>query len=103
MIKSELVQKLASQSPHLYQRDLEHIVNIVLDEITGALEEGGRVKLSGFGAFIAKERTARTGRNPHEQPPKANRPENSSPGAILIFQYRNFWPRRRNVSTPLFK
>ena len=64
MIKSELVQKLASQSPHLYQRDLERIVNIVLDEIIGALKEGDRVELRGFGAFIAKARNARTGRNP---------------------------------------
>ena len=64
MIKSELVQKLAIQSPHLYQRDLERIVNLVLDEIIGALKEGDRVELRGFGAFSAKERTARTGRNP---------------------------------------
>ena len=41
MIKSGLVQKLASQSPHLYQRDLERIVKIVLDKITGALQKGG--------------------------------------------------------------
>lgn len=64
MIKSELVQKLATQSPHLYQRDLERIVNIVLSEIVGALKEGDRVELRGFGAFSTKERTARTGRNP---------------------------------------
>ena len=64
MIKSELVQKLAAQSPHLYQRDLERIVNIVLSEIVGALKEGDRVELRGFGAFSTKERTARTGRNP---------------------------------------
>ena len=41
MIKSELVQKLTTQSPHLYQRDLERVVNIVLSEIVGALKEGG--------------------------------------------------------------
>ena len=64
MIKSELVQKLAIQSPHLYQRDLERIVTVVLDEIVGALKEGHRVELRGFGTFMAKERTARMGRNP---------------------------------------
>lgn len=64
MIKSELVQKLSTQCPHLYQRDLERIVNVVLDEIIGALKEGDRVELRGFGAFSTKERTARTGRNP---------------------------------------
>lgn len=64
MIKSELVQKLAAQSPHLYQRDLERIVNLVLDEIVGALKDGDRVELRGFGTFTAKSRTARVGRNP---------------------------------------
>ena len=64
MLKSELVQKLAIQSPHLYQRDLERIVNLVLDEIICALKEGNRVELRGFGTFTAKERIARTGRNP---------------------------------------
>ena len=64
MLKSELVQKLAIQSSHLYQRDLERIVNLVLDEIIGALKEGNRVELRGFGTFTAKERIARTGRNP---------------------------------------
>jgi hypothetical protein len=33
MIKSELVQRIASQNPHLYSRDIEKIVNAVLDEM----------------------------------------------------------------------
>jgi integration host factor subunit beta len=64
MIKSELVTRLAERNPHLYQRDVEHIVNAVLDEITGALTRGDRVELRGFGAFSVKNRPARTGRNP---------------------------------------
>ena len=64
MLKSELVQNLTSKNPHLYQRDLERVVTVVLDEIVGALKEGHRVELRGFGTFMAKERTACTGRNP---------------------------------------
>ena len=64
MIKSELVQKIAEKNPHLYHRDLERIVNTVLDEVINALKNGDRVELRGFGAFSAKERNARTGRNP---------------------------------------
>lgn len=64
MLKSELVQKLATQSPHLYQRDLERIVNLLLGEIIGALKNGDRVELRGFGTFTAKSRAARVGRNP---------------------------------------
>ena len=64
MIKSELVQRISTANPHLYQRDVENIVNAILNEITGALARGDRVELRGFGAFSVKNRPARTGRNP---------------------------------------
>jgi integration host factor subunit beta len=64
MIKSELVLKIAEQNPHLYQRDVENIVNAILDTIADALARGDRVELRGFGAFSVKRRDARTGRNP---------------------------------------
>ena len=64
MIKSELVQLIAERNPHLYQRDVEHVVNAILDEIVDALSQGDRVELRGFGAFSVKNRPARTGRNP---------------------------------------
>jgi integration host factor subunit beta len=64
MIKSELVQRIAVQNPHLYQRDVENIVNTVLNEIITALARGDRVELRGFGAFSVKHRQARIGRNP---------------------------------------
>ena len=64
MIKSELVQRIAAQNPHLYQRDVENIVNAILGEIIAAMARGDRVELRGFGAFSVKHRPARTGRNP---------------------------------------
>ncbi|ACB96496.1 integration host factor subunit beta [Beijerinckia indica] len=64
MIKSELVQRIADRNPHLYLRDVEKIVNAILDEITRALSRGDRVELRGFGAFSVKRRDARLGRNP---------------------------------------
>ncbi|MEP9380252.1 integration host factor subunit beta [Aquabacter sp. CN5-332] len=64
MIKSELVQKIADANPHLYQRDVENIVNAILEQIVSALSRGDRVELRGFGAFSVKKRDARTGRNP---------------------------------------
>ncbi len=64
MIKSELVQKIAEKNPHLYHRDIERIVNAVLDAVITALKDGDRVELRGFGAFSAKSRNARMGRNP---------------------------------------
>jgi len=64
MIKSELVDQIAEKNPHLYHRDVERIVNAVLDEIVRAMSDGDRVELRGFGAFSVKSRLARTGRNP---------------------------------------
>jgi len=64
MIKSELVTRIAAQNPHLYQRDVENIVNAILNEIVAAMARGVRVELRGFGAFSVKDRPARTGRNP---------------------------------------
>lgn len=64
MTKSELILKLSEMNPHLYQRDVERIVQTIFDEITNALAHGDRVELRGFGAFSVKRRDARTGRNP---------------------------------------
>jgi integration host factor subunit beta len=64
MIRSELIQKLADENPHLYQRDVEKIVNTVFEEIIEAMARGDRVELRGFGAFSVKKRDSRVGRNP---------------------------------------
>nr|WP_221229448.1 integration host factor subunit beta [Rubricella aquisinus] len=64
VIKSELIQKIADENPHLYHRDVERIVATVFDEIIEALADGKRVELRGFGAFSVKKRDARVGRNP---------------------------------------
>ncbi len=69
MIKSELIQKIASANPHLYHRDVERIVNVIFDEIVDALARGDRVELRGFGAFTVKHRPAREGRNPRTGEP----------------------------------
>lgn len=64
MIKSELIQRIAAANPHLFQRDIERIVQVMFDEIVAALSRGDRVELRGFGAFTVKHRAPRTGRNP---------------------------------------
>ena len=64
MIRSDLIQILAEENPHLYQRDVEKIVNTIFEEIIDAMAQGDRVELRGFGAFSVKQRDARTGRNP---------------------------------------
>ena len=64
MIKSELIAKLATENPHLTQKDVERVISVILDEMIEALVGGGRVELRGFGAFSVRARPARAGRNP---------------------------------------
>jgi integration host factor subunit beta len=64
MIKSQLIRRISSQNPHLYERDIEKVVNAIFDEMVEALRRGERIELRGFGVFSAKLRGARTGRNP---------------------------------------
>ena len=35
MIKSELVQRIATANPHLYHRDVERIVNVIFESPKG--------------------------------------------------------------------
>jgi integration host factor subunit beta len=64
MTKSELVQRLRANNPHLYERDVEMIVNIIFGQIAAALGRDDRVELRGFGTFSIRHRKARIGRNP---------------------------------------
>lgn len=63
MNKSELIEKIASGadiSKAAAGRALDAFLNTVTDE----LKAGEKVAILGFGTFTAKERAARTGRNP---------------------------------------
>ena len=64
MIKSELVQRISNSQPHLYQRDVENVVNAIFDTIAEAMARGDRVELRGFGTFSVRKRAPRLGRNP---------------------------------------
>jgi len=69
MTKSELIQQIAANNPHLLQQDVERIVSTIFEEISEALAEGKRVELRGFGAFSVKDREPRSGRNPRTGEP----------------------------------
>ena len=64
MIRSELVQKLMDENPHLSQLDVERVISTIFEEIITTMANGDRVELRGFGAFCVKKRGSRQGRNP---------------------------------------
>lgn len=64
MLKSDLINKISEDNPHLFQKDAERIVNTIFSEIIDAMASGQRVELRGFGVFTPKKYEARIGRNP---------------------------------------
>jgi integration host factor subunit beta len=71
MLRSELIDNLHAENPHLTRRDMERVVAVVLETVTQTLESGARVELRGFGAFSVRHRKARAGRNPRTGEPVA--------------------------------
>ena len=63
MNKAELINAVAEKAA-LSKKDSEAAVNAALEAITGALSDGEKVQLVGFGSFEVKKREARVGRNP---------------------------------------
>ena len=63
MNKTELINAVAEKA-ELSKKDAEAAVTAMIDAITGALVEGEKVQLVGFGSFEVKKRAARVGRNP---------------------------------------
>ena len=62
--KSNLIEKILSLNPNVYQKDIIKIVNIFFETISNAVSKKDRVELRGFGAFDIKKREARIARNP---------------------------------------
>ena len=48
----------------LNKKALVDTVDLIFDEITSTLKDGGKVDISGFGKFEVKTRAERTGINP---------------------------------------
>lgn len=63
MNRKELISALAGKTG-CSKADAERNVMALIDIISGTLETGGKITLSGFGIFEVRERAARNGRNP---------------------------------------
>ena len=64
MTKSELIELLSKQQPHLKADDVDLAVKTILEMMSTSLAEGNRIEIRGFGSFSLHYRPARTGRNP---------------------------------------
>lgn len=64
MTKSELIEALARQQPHLPLKDVELAVKCIIEKMNQALSTGERIEIRGFGSFSLHLRPPRMGRNP---------------------------------------
>jgi integration host factor subunit beta len=63
MTKAELVEIIAAETG-VSKKDTGIVVNLILENISRALESSDKVELRGFGSFKVKSRRSRTARNP---------------------------------------
>ena len=67
MNKSEMARKVAAKSGLTQAKAaevLDHVFDPVLGVVADELDAGGKVSIGGFGTFEARNRGARSGRNP---------------------------------------
>jgi integration host factor subunit beta len=64
MTKSELIERLCAEQPHLSAKEIEDAVKDILEHMSKTLEAGERIEIRGFGSFSLHYRDPRVGRNP---------------------------------------
>jgi DNA-binding protein HU-beta len=66
--KKELISALASKTGST-KAGADRNVSALIEIVSGKLENGNKIALSGFGTFEVRERAARIGRNPRTGEP----------------------------------
>ena len=64
MTKIDLVEQVYAKVGSFSKKDAAEIVELVFDTIKQTLERGEKIKISGFGNFVVRDKNARVGRNP---------------------------------------
>ena len=64
MTKSQFIERIARDQPHLVERDVALAVNMMLEHMTAVFAGGGRIEIRGFGSFSLRYQRARMVRNP---------------------------------------
>ncbi|MBY0358384.1 MAG: HU family DNA-binding protein [Candidatus Obscuribacterales bacterium] len=68
MNKADLVDVVAKEAGTT-KKDAEQVINLMMETIIKHVSTGEKVTLVGFGTFEARQRKARTGRNPKTNAP----------------------------------
>ncbi len=64
MTKADIIDRVYEQVGGFSKKEAAEIVEAVFDTIKETLERGEKIKISGFGNFLVREKRSRVGRNP---------------------------------------
>src|SRR5262249_41667752 len=64
MTKADIVENVYEKVGGFSKKEAAEIVETVFDTIKETLEKGEKIKISGFGNFVVRDKNARAGRNP---------------------------------------
>lgn len=64
MTKAHLIDALYDKVGGFSKKEAADVVETIFDSIKETLGRGEKVKISGFGNFVTRDKAARTGRNP---------------------------------------
>ena len=64
MTKADIVENVYEKVGGFSKKEAAEIVETVFDTIKVTLERGEKIKISGFGNFVVREKKPRPGRNP---------------------------------------
>jgi len=64
MTKADIVDKVCEQVGGFSKKEAADLVDQVFDTMKAVLESGEKIKISGFGNFVVREKKPRPGRNP---------------------------------------
>jgi integration host factor subunit alpha len=64
MTKADIVDKVCEKVGGFSKKEAADLVDQVFDTMKAVLEEGEKIKISGFGNFVVREKQPRPGRNP---------------------------------------
>ena len=86
MTKADIIERLYDQVGGLSKRDAADFVEVAFDTVKETLVAGDKLKLSGFGNFVLRDKNPRVGRNPQTGAAmtiKARRVLTFRPSAVL--------------------
>lgn len=69
MTKAEIIDAIYEKVGGFSKKEAAELVEAVFDTMKENLAEGDKIKISGFGNFVVREKKERTGRNPQTGAP----------------------------------